>query len=294
MGGSVGVVVRKPNGEVVPMCRWTNIMPYHLMDVDLHSNNFDEWYTKFTKSWLEMKEDYIKNKDTGKFEHNMTDVYFPHDNMIPVEYGIIVFDFLKKTIYSAQEYCSEQNFPLYHLMLDHTRKPEDSYLGDIIKLHKKGYFKTMIVNIYDKEHNIKEKINLDVGSLETDNFISILKEILGSSKTRFSEASKAYEHPLLKKYDLSNVDINHCDLPVESGWKYFVPDSINSNYNLLLVKQEMQNNGFIFSDEDNKLWKEYFSYSEIYVDEASEPSIKTFLELYYEIFGEEFALITDD
>ena len=38
MGGAVSVTVRKEDGTVIPMCRWTNPLPYWLCSKDFIQN----------------------------------------------------------------------------------------------------------------------------------------------------------------------------------------------------------------------------------------------------------------
>jgi hypothetical protein len=53
-----------------------------------------------------MKADWEKNKDTGNFEHNMTDCYAPNNGTLaPDGYGIVIFDYMTNHVIHLQGYC---------------------------------------------------------------------------------------------------------------------------------------------------------------------------------------------
>lgn len=106
MGGCVGVTILKNNGERINMNRWTNILPYFFRQASLYKGEEDKWLNEFLAEWKKMQKDYENNKDTGQYEINMTDVYFPHDTFSPVEYGLVIVDFPNKKIYSSQSYTT--------------------------------------------------------------------------------------------------------------------------------------------------------------------------------------------
>lgn len=106
MGGTIAVVLRRTNGTVIPMRRWTNPMPDFVHSIGFIKKNkphIDKWM----KQWIEMKEDWDANKGTGKFKQFMTDMYAPYPApLAPCGYGLIVLDQRENTILSYQNYCS--------------------------------------------------------------------------------------------------------------------------------------------------------------------------------------------
>lgn len=91
MGGSVTVVIRRPDGTMHVMLRWTNPLPYFVANM------------KFINEEKAFIDDYVecwKNKkiDEGKPPEN--------DGFVPEDYGIVVIDMINKLIVSKQEYTS--------------------------------------------------------------------------------------------------------------------------------------------------------------------------------------------
>lgn len=122
MGGNLAVVVRR-NGEVLPMQRWTNTLPWfvnHLGLIEQWPEHFDEWmesYRKMESDWKAHRKTYEKLArrfgrnsiplDKDPFEHNMTAVYAPYPwRKVPSEYGIVVIDYDQKVVLSHQYYTS--------------------------------------------------------------------------------------------------------------------------------------------------------------------------------------------
>ena len=97
------MTLRVPDGTEYRMERWTNPTPFYITNVNLLHDDMDHVKT-WSQPWLDMKDDYERNKDTGKFENNMTSVYFPGGILSPSEYGIIVVDMVNKIIIDAQDY----------------------------------------------------------------------------------------------------------------------------------------------------------------------------------------------
>jgi hypothetical protein len=110
MGGTVAVILRKPDGEIVNMLRWTNIMPAYLLDPRLYSDNPQPWIDEFLSEWKKMKNDYDLHKDDKCFEFNMTNCYFPRIETSPDGYGLFVIDLQKKHLLHMQGYCGEPSY----------------------------------------------------------------------------------------------------------------------------------------------------------------------------------------
>jgi hypothetical protein len=71
MGGSIAVTVRKQNGRVVKMLRWTNALPYWLTNLRL-THDDDCLLDEYIADWSLMGLDYEKHKDDRQFEFPMT------------------------------------------------------------------------------------------------------------------------------------------------------------------------------------------------------------------------------
>lgn len=106
MGGTVAVTLRMENGEEYRMHRWTNSLPWFAQNsrfFEKDSKHIEEYLSQ----WKEMKADWEKNADSGKFDFAMTPVYEPYPApLAPVDYGLVVFDFMKNVVLSCQKYTS--------------------------------------------------------------------------------------------------------------------------------------------------------------------------------------------
>jgi hypothetical protein len=61
----------------------------------------------FLKTWLEMSDDYERNKDTGHFVNDMTECYVRYNHgLVPDEYGLVVIDYINHIILTSQYYTS--------------------------------------------------------------------------------------------------------------------------------------------------------------------------------------------
>lgn len=106
MGGSVAVTIREPNGTEHRMCRWTNTLPWGINNVKMLAAEPDpEHLADYLKEWQAMRADYLKNKDTGNFEYNMTDCYAPYPLLAPMGYGLVLVDFKTHTLITKQGYA---------------------------------------------------------------------------------------------------------------------------------------------------------------------------------------------
>lgn len=126
MGGNVAWTLRLADGTEHRMNRWTNIFPETTMD-DAFLAGEQAAIDEALKSWLEMKADWEANRDTGKFQHRMTEVYAPYPfGLKPFEYGFIVTDFVTKTIVSCQHYTNPTRLYVEYWM-NPSYEPEFSF-----------------------------------------------------------------------------------------------------------------------------------------------------------------------
>lgn len=106
MGGNLGWTLRCEDGTEYRMHRWTHEMP-ELIIVPAFLDGEQAAIDTALADWLEMKADWEENSTTGIFRNNMTpfDAPFPY-GLKPSEYGLVVTDFLSKTILSLQAYTN--------------------------------------------------------------------------------------------------------------------------------------------------------------------------------------------
>lgn len=106
MGGTVAVVVRLESGEEYRMHRWTNALPWFYNNIKFFQKDMTH-IEEYLNQWKEMRDDWHANHETGKFAFNMTGCYAPYPApLAPASYGIVVFDFMKNAVVSAQDYTS--------------------------------------------------------------------------------------------------------------------------------------------------------------------------------------------
>lgn len=129
MGGNVAWTLRLADGTEHRMDRWTNIFPEITMN-DAFLAGEQAAIDEALESWLGMKADWEANRETGKFRHNMTEVYAPYPfGLRPSEYGFIVTDFVTKTIISCQHYTNMTRLFIHDWMLpEQEREPRFSFV----------------------------------------------------------------------------------------------------------------------------------------------------------------------
>lgn len=49
MGGNIGFIIKKEDGEEIGMSRWTNIIPHFFKDPNLYLGNTQQWFADFAK-----------------------------------------------------------------------------------------------------------------------------------------------------------------------------------------------------------------------------------------------------
>jgi hypothetical protein len=278
MGGNVGVIIKKEDGEQIGMSRWTNVMPSHFKNINLYLGNTTKWFEEFAEEWLQMKADYEKHKDTGNFELNMTPVYFPNNTLSPDEYGIIAVDFKNKKIYSSQDYCNIGSLAFYHMWNNRGYNEENEKL--LRQYHQHGLIKE--ISYYVSEKNSFETI--DISSLTVDDIIQLLNEASSHKVSKFS-------HPLFEKFSKEDLDMYYTSFLINSDWKFTTYN--DRSLGVLKVKKELDQDGFTFTAEDNQAWKEYVSYRWDHFDDddlKDNAEYEEFKQLYLELFKEPYII----
>lgn len=283
MGGNVGVIIKRKNGEQVGMSRWTNIMPHFFKDINLYLGNTEQWYKDFSEQWLNMKEDYENNKDTGNFQHNMTPVYFPNDYLSPDEYGIIAVDFKNKKIYSSQDYCNIGTLAFHHIYSRYDEENEEN-IKLLQQYFDNGFLKSM--QYYDFENKTIKVI--DISHFSFEDIVQVLQETVDNMLTHYSHK----DLQTIKKRDGCYYDMNFL---INSDWNFVI--YYDRCIGVLKVKKEMDKDGFIFSEQDNEQWKQYVSNHWSYYSEEElqeDENYQEFKKLYQEVFNEAFVHKPED
>lgn len=256
MGGNVGIIIKKENGEQIAMDRWTNIMPSFFSQVSLYRGDTAQWYAEFSQQWEEMRQDYEKNKETKKYEHNMTDVYFPHDTNSPTEYGLIAVDFANKKIYSSQGYCSVAKVSAMRLV--------SNMYGDEEDIEEREEFLNFKA-LYDA--GFIKKMEMYIDKLETIDLKDWSWNDLKTTLLEMQDSKNKNNFSVEQMFDVSREDkLFRTNFPIESQWK--ISSRRDDKQCLLDMKEEMENDGFVFTQEDNAAWAKYLQYTYYEYDES--------------------------
>lgn len=171
MGGCVGVTLRYPDGTIKKMNRWTNTLPWFILNHKLITKDL-----KHVAEWMraheEMEQDYLLNKESKKYKLPMTSSYFPFDMLAPVEYGLVVVDMLNSKLYSAQGYTSFTHLNAFMAESDY-KKAEELFKGKhITKVKIREAIRETSTDVWDWK-NQKESVK-KIKNLQ--DFKSIIKK----------------------------------------------------------------------------------------------------------------------
>lgn len=257
---TVVLIIRKENGDQIGLECDAYSLAYRLLDINLYTNNHEEWLREFNL------ENHVKSL-FSKFK-------------IPYDYGIIAIDFIEKKIYSSQYYCPIGIIP-FCMVLSRQELVKNYFDHGMLKeievsciIPKAPYRKIEIINI---------------SSITINEIFEILNEVRQYHSCLFGFSNEIYEG---KRYFQSNFLKN-----VENGGSTNPSFKINGKWSfityhdkcpgVLKIKNELDKNGFIFSDEENQEWKKYVSHTAFfYYENKSEK--EEFLKLYQDVFGEPF------
>lgn len=265
MGGTIGMIIRKPDGETVPMLRWTNILPHFLSRTDFLRGDFDSWWAEFSKSWELMRDDYQRNESTGRFEQGMTTAYFPHDTLSPEGYGLVVVDFQKKKVSHLQGYCSlgaEQ--PM------HWSRSSDDDAEDLRLRFAEGFCPTLVLSSYylsrkgslgTKPELLPEMVNVTIDlSAAAGEALKSLKLLAAADQVKDAnltagDVAQALGLPLPKDADPNLLTpLFMASLPYRSDWRFTKFEE--SAAGCAGLRKQLGDDGIAFSATDDQLWTE--------------------------------------
>lgn len=128
MGGSIALTLREPDGREHRMCRWTNSMPWMVVNRGFYEKN-PEHTRQMLVEWEMMRADYVLHAEDQQFKYPMTPVYGDWPLLAPVGYGLVVLDQQQDRILTMQGYTSFDRLLVY-------AEPED--VMHIQTLHAAG------------------------------------------------------------------------------------------------------------------------------------------------------------
>jgi len=105
MGGTLAVTLRTEDKDY-RMLRWTNPVPGFINHPGLVSKD-PKHVAQYMKSWFEMQDYWLENRDTEEYKLHMTSCYEPFPApLAPAGYGLVVIDFRTNKILSHQGYST--------------------------------------------------------------------------------------------------------------------------------------------------------------------------------------------
>ena len=240
MGGNMGVTLRFEDGSIEAMSRCTNPLPRFINSYGFITSN-KQHLDDYMKTWYEMKDDYDRNKSTGKFEQPMTPVYAWNREKIPDEYGIVVIDYQTKTVLHSQGYTDfgqtyfgnfnhvdEEDIAALKLLVDNKMVSSVLWTYDNNEKDLAGYYvarKNAIDNAKPFEGTVEEFIAAT--SWDAKRNASLSSTILADGTIIFN----------MTPWTVTRYD--------------------ESKEGLLQLKEKMSELGFIFTDSENNQWDEY-------------------------------------
>jgi hypothetical protein len=266
MGGPVSVIVRKPDGEVVPMTRWTSDLTEFMGRIDLLRGDFDSWWKDYCAEWERCRADYEKNKYSGDYEESMTSYSFPQAGAIPDGYGVVVVDWPTRRIMHHQDYCELGEFGLYKLdpVNGNSMTP-----GTLMEMVREGFVDEISVSLSTTNRNsprseTREIKYLRLSLVSTDHQkIQAFFEGLHKPEGFYPSMDGIYtgahlEAELGIKIDPSfhsmYPSLWHARLPVKSDWKF---ERFEDSFGLASIRRELDDMGYVFTKEEDKDWKSF-------------------------------------
>ncbi len=247
MGGSVAITLRTPDNKVYKMSRWTNIMPYFINNARLflkQQKHIDDFLYQYNL----MKKDWENNKDTGNFDFNMTDVYFPSSGLAPEGYGLVVIDMVNDVILSSQGYCSFERVHLFEIknlierfLYNNTDKTTDEAID---------YF-------LNRKEDPEEGANVlqVIKELYDNNFIVNVSKRSLRGKVKYHDLNEFKDFNSFIKYTLKGrileKELNIKGFNVENFEEYNKEDGIK-------MKERIVELGFKLDKQDLEQWDDFF------------------------------------
>lgn len=225
MGGIITLTIRKKDGSVHKTSSWTNSLPYLINNIGIEKEtHFDDYLNSFTK----------RNKEG--------DLYSSEPFLAPIEYGLVVIDYLNNEIVYASHYCSLSSFSWVTV----NRDADHTGLG---KGHNGGF----------KDKNDGGHAYSLAQFLEQKRLVNVTKW-----NPDIQEMEEVYDADFLNKLSLDEFtklffkedwDIKHLNFNVQMG-DFKVTSYDNDADGLKQLKEHVLSLGFVLTEEEEKIWNE--------------------------------------
>ncbi len=236
MGGTVAETIRRENGEIIKMARRTGAYNWMIFSKDFMDGKIDKAINDHIEAFMDMKADY---ESGPPYKNNMSDVYGWCNHTAPTDYGLVVLDFQNKKIMSMQGFDTPGR--LYGVNLS----KEMVDLED--KENYEYFFQNNLFEVYTHE-------NKHLGDVHS---------LFGSTNTL-----KNLQIEIDKSYDRNNSESEFLDkYNCKAQFLRFQPKFFN-DFEMIRFKEtpqgliefinKLQEEGFVFNDEEKKMWKEHY------------------------------------
>lgn len=261
MGGHVSVVIRRSSGSIQKMRLWTNIVPAFFVNPKMMQEDSDLIGRLIATRDL--------NNDAIRLSKGFTDKrYLGFDGdycsrnsvLAPVDYGLIVFDFKERRVHSMQSYCSlDQIFCMGHRM---SVSQNRARLGDDLSIIFAliGFMSNGMLNhisFHDMENinpDISSNIDKKINGLGFD-----LDDVIHLISTDKSERNLS----LLTRLGLPINGLVHAGFDINHPMDLIYYE--NRSRDLLCLKHNLISDGFSISEEEDKIWNDFYNeYKEFY------------------------------
>jgi hypothetical protein len=232
MGGTVAETIRRENGQVIKMARRTGAYNWMIFSKEFNTGEINKAIDEHLQMFLEMKEDYESGEP---YKHPMSPVYGWCNHMAPIDYGLVVLDFQKKKIHSMQGYDGPGKLSI--ISIAHNNK------------------ETMEKYDFLMKNNLLEVCKYDLTPLGD------IHSIFGSEdplKVALKELNNSYLDSfksIFNKYNTSRLDMVLVPKVLKDFESYSYEESPDG---LIKMLSALKNDGFVFNDEEIKMWKEHY------------------------------------
>lgn len=254
MGGLVSVVIRRSSGAIQKLILPTNILPFAFINPKMIAE--DKTLINYLIARYDVNSNIRFDKESSfedfidKPELDFTGDYCPKNSALaPFDYGLIVIDFVNKTLRDMQWACSLEEdidilFKKNLSQCNELLEIKDSSIHVLKEFYSLGMLKSVnFYNIVNFESSDK-KIPIKDFDLDFDEIITLIA-------TDDTEKKRA----IAKKVGL-------CDTTMYHGFNIETPIKLTryerTYRELIRYKNDLISSGFKISPEEEEIWKAAF------------------------------------
>lgn len=257
MEGAVATIVRKPDGEVVPMLRTTPVLTVFLGQHAFLSADFPRWWPGFAELWLQMRADYERHQVDGRFMLPGTRAHFPCDTLAPRDSGLVVVDFVHHTVVHAQSACV-----LGAAQLSDVVNWDDDDIDSFWTNIDAGMVPQLHVKVLDPAEDGARlrAVAIDLQGVEHGRIVDLLRFMFTHKLDVCADHSLGHACSILGVAVPRGEDaqlrtrLSASTLPYRSRWRFERLD--HTAPGLARLRQRMVELGFDFTARDDQAWRQ--------------------------------------